>query len=330
LFGVSVQAVVRGFLVRRRLQNEIRKEFDDLMAELIDGGDDSVVKYVDAIRIYELIRKLMFIFDNNKDWKRFEKMCKYMIATMILADNHQTDPPDLDERQISYVSVVFNKQMAVQWIQQLKTVLWKCCHYLKHLKPELPQDYKQIQLYLNMLITFTSTHSWVILKECPQVYEPLRPVVNQLCNNVMNSLVSKGLYANLQILLMKGLMRTKPTLKKSALTAIVTLSLRPVITAKFNESLMNMFLLHIFSIPALVYHLNTIATDSLTVLSNESVLKKSVEILSLDQNSRILFNALEGNYALCLLANIIHLAFIEIPINTMATNMVDFIVSVTR
>ncbi len=74
--------------------------------------------------------------------------------------------------------------------------------------------------------------------------------------------------------------------------------------------------------------MNSIANDSLTVLSNENILKKSVEILSLDQNSRILFNALEGNYALCLLANIIHLAYIEVPINTMRANMVDFIVSV--
>ena len=251
-----------------------------------------------------------------------------LLTTTSQSDEHNNQNKTLEScRQISYVSVAFNKKLAVQWIHQLKTLLWKCCLYLKHLKPELPQDYKQIMLYLNMLITLTSTNSWLLLKEFPQVYEPLKPVVNQLCNNVINSLVSKGLYANLQILLMKGLMRTKPNLKRSALTAIITLSLRPVIAAKFNESLMNMFLLHIMSIPALIYHLNSIANDSLTVLSNECILKRSVEILCLDQNSRILFNALEGNYALCLLANVIHLAYIEIPINTMAANMVDFIVS---
>lgn len=324
-----MQSLIRGFLSRRRIENEIRKELDQLMAECIDANDENVHKFVDGIKIYELIRKFMFIFDMKKDSKRFERICKYIIATMLLTTTSDSDNQKSvkNYRQISYVSVAFDKQLAVQWIQQLKTLLWKCCLYLKHLKAELPQDYRQIMLYLNMLITFTSTNSWILFKESPQVYEPLRPVVNQLCNNVINSLVAKGLYANLQILLMKGLMRTKPNLKKSALTAIITLSLRPVIAAKFNESLMNMFLLHILSIPALIYHLNSIANDSLTVLSNESILKRSVEILCLDQNSRILFNALEGNYALCLLANIIHLAYIEIPINTMAANMVDFIVS---
>ncbi|XP_054155444.1 ubiquitin-protein ligase E3B-like [Oppia nitens] len=328
--AIKIQAVVRGFLIRRSIQNEIRKDFDELMGELLDGNDDNVIKYVNAIKIYELIRRFMFVFDADKDGKRFERMSKYIIATMLLAADNNHQSPELESRQITYISVVFNKQLAVHWIQQLKTILWKCCQYLKHLKSELPHDYKQIQLYLNMLITFTSTNSWIVLKQYPQIYDPLRPVVNQLCNNVMTSLVTKGLYANLQILLIKGLMRTKPTLKKPALTAIITLALRPVIASKFNESHMNMFLLHIFSIPALVYHLNTISIDTLTVLSNEQILKRSVEILSLDQNSRILFNALEGNYALCLLANIIHLAYIEIPLNTMAANMVDFICVITK
>ena len=304
-----------------------------MMSECFNATDERVDQFVEAVRLYEVIRKFLFIFDMRTDSKRFELLCKYIIATMLLTvssgekDKDNPDKPVYNFRKISYVSVAFDKQLAVQWIHQMKSLLWKCCLYLKHLRPELPQDYKHIMLHLNMLITFTSTNSWLLLKECPQTYEPLRPVVNQLCNNVINSLVAKGLYANLQILLMKGLMRTKPSLKKSALTAIITLSLRPLIVSKFNESSMNMFLLHILSIPALVYHLNSIASDSLTVFSNESILKRSVEILSLDQNSRILFNALEGNYALCLLANIIHLAHIEIPHNTLSSNMVDFIVS---
>jgi ubiquitin-protein ligase E3 B len=34
-------------------------------------------------------------------------------------------------------------------------------------------------------------------------------------------------------------------------------------------------------------------------------------LLSSEQDLRILFNTLEGNYALCLLANLIHMAHIE-------------------
>lgn len=41
------------------------------------------------------------------------------------------------------------------------------------------------------------------------------------------------------------------------------------------------------------------------------MLDKSVEFLSTDQNLRIVFNTLEGNLALCLLANIVHLASMD-------------------
>lgn len=47
------------------------------------------------------------------------------------------------------------------------------------------------------------------------------------------------------------------------------------------------------------------------MLVNADILNKSLELLSGDQDMRIVFNILEGNYALCLLANIIHLAYIE-------------------
>lgn len=38
---------------------------------------------------------------------------------------------------------------------------------------------------------------------------------------------------------------------------------------------------------------------------------KSLDLLIAEQNMRIVFNTLEGNYALCLLANLIHLAYIH-------------------
>lgn len=47
------------------------------------------------------------------------------------------------------------------------------------------------------------------------------------------------------------------------------------------------------------------------MLEQHSILRRSFELLSTEQNLRIVFNALEGNYALCLLANLIQLAHFE-------------------
>lgn len=41
------------------------------------------------------------------------------------------------------------------------------------------------------------------------------------------------------------------------------------------------------------------------------MLEKCVNLLYVEQNMKIIFNALEGSYALCLMANIVQLSYIE-------------------
>ena len=73
---------------------------------------------------------------------------------------------------------------------------------------------------------------------------------------------------------------------------------------------MSLFLLHILSVPGIIEHLNNIIPDILNslLLQNQShILAKSIKFLSQDQQLQIHFNALEGSYALCLTANLVHL-----------------------
>lgn len=46
-------------------------------------------------------------------------------------------------------------------------------------------------------------------------------------------------------------------------------------------------------------------------MASNGILLKSIELLSSEQSMRIVFNTLEGNYALCLLANLVQMAYIE-------------------
>jgi ubiquitin-protein ligase E3 B len=49
----------------------------------------------------------------------------------------------------------------------------------------------------------------------------------------------------------------------------------------------------------------------ITEFETHNLLKHSLELLCVPQDLRIVFNALEGSYALCLIANLIHLAHIQ-------------------
>ncbi|KAK3084530.1 hypothetical protein FSP39_014813 [Pinctada imbricata] len=50
----------------------------------------------------------------------------------------------------------------------------------------------------------------------------------------------------------------------------------------------------------------------MNLLVSQRVFKRSLDLLTNEQSTRIIFNTLEGNYALCLLANLVQLGFIEL------------------
>nr|CAD7410085.1 unnamed protein product [Timema poppensis] len=191
----------------------------------------------------------------------------------------------------------------------MKDILWKCCEYLNDLRPESAADMRVVLLYLHTLVAFTSTNTWTVLKT--KNMELLKPGLNQLCANIMGYLFTKGFYLTLKSLLQRGLSRSKIALKHVSLSALMTLAIRPLVSAGFTEKLMTMFVIHILSVPALVLHVQNLAPECIQVFVNHNILTKSLELLNSEQNIRIVFNTLEGNYALCLVGNLVHLAYIQ-------------------
>lgn len=165
----------------------------------------------------------------------------------------------------------------------MKTVLYHCLSGLDNLKPERVSDHKSILLRLHTLVSFTSPGTWAIQKV--KGMDQLKTGMSQLCANIMGHLVNNGFYTTMQVitvkrdflmflilltilsyslfqtLLMKGLGRAKIALKPVTLSAAVTLTLRPLISSQMSDKLVSLFLINIFSVPALVYHLNVLSPE---------------------------------------------------------------------
>lgn len=60
---------------------------------------------------------------------------------------------------------------------------------------------------------------------------------------------------------MKGLGRSKIALKHVSLSAIVTLSLLPLVSSQFSNKLMTMFLIQILSVPGLILHVQQLSPE---------------------------------------------------------------------
>uniref|UniRef100_A0A3Q3WXR1 Ubiquitin-protein ligase E3B n=1 Tax=Mola mola TaxID=94237 RepID=A0A3Q3WXR1_MOLML len=169
-------------------------------------------------------------------------------------------------------------------------------------KPDILQDNKLVTLYLTMLVTFTDTSTWRIVRVKG---EALRPALTRICENIMGHLILKGFYSVLQILLTNGLARSKPSLSKGTLTAVFTLSLRPVIAAHFSDNLLRSFLTHIMSVPAIVSHLSVLTPET------HDLLRKFILFLSREEQCFDICSCLEGSHTLCLLGNLIHLGYLN-------------------
>nr|XP_022345739.1 ubiquitin-protein ligase E3B-like [Crassostrea virginica] len=299
--AILIQAGGRGFITRRRLHREFGKEIGDVLQIPPDPGAEYKPMLKPALDVFRAIQKFFFVFDESRDAGKFDYLCRYLLATM---------DTNADKIKVSYVYLVLNKDVVLPWIAQIKEVLWKCCTYLKSLKPEVHADMKRVNLYLTMLITFTSAGGWKILKG--KLGESLTPGMTQLCNNIMGHLNTKGLYPILKRLLAQGLSRTKILFNSSTLSAIVSISLRPLIAANFSENLMTVFVLHIMSVPALLHHVSVNSGECLNLLITHRIFKRALDLLTNEQSTRIIFNSLEGSYALCLLANLVNLGMAEL------------------
>lgn len=129
---------------------------------------------------------------------------------------------------------------------------------------------------------------------------------------------------------MKGTCRSHVILKPISLTALLTLSTRPLISGNFTENLLSMFLVQILSVPALIYHLEQIGPDSLTALQSNEMLQRTLTLLEQEQSLKIITNSMQGTQSLALLANLVHLFYLEPMANTTQLGFPVFTVSISR
>ncbi|XP_034942891.1 ubiquitin-protein ligase E3B isoform X2 [Chelonus insularis] len=258
---ICIQAHIRGWLARTKFTVQILDDFDQHFPE--EPADPSVtVQLKPALQVYKLISRFLIIFKRNRDQSRIEKICRYLVKTL-----------DSELPKFSYVGVALNKDHYISWISQMKTILYECMIGLDDLRPERPADHKCILLRLHTLVSFTSTGTWAILKA--KSMEKLKTGMNQLCANIMGHLVNNRFYTVMQSLLVKGLGREKIALKPLALSAAVNLTMRPLISSQMSEKLLSLFLINIFSVPALIYQLNIYSIEMLESCQQYVVAKQS-------------------------------------------------------
>lgn len=291
---IKIQSYFRGWCVRQEANQKIRESLDELLGSEPTPSEQTI-NLVPAQHIFNIASRFVKIFHRKKDSKRFEVFTRYLLASM-----------NSDNLKLSYVSCGTNKLLTIHWIRHMKNVGHIACQLLESLHAEVASENRLLLLYLHLLLTLTATNTWRILRE--EQFQPLRPALTKLTENIMTDLVARGFYHTLNVVLVRGLCRHAAYLRGPAIATIITLALRPLIHSGFSDKIISLTTIHIMSVPAFIHHLKILTPEGLSMLRSHSIFEKIVEFIQLEQNLRIVFNSLEGSYSLCLLANLIQLA----------------------
>ena len=270
--------------------------FDAVFPVLAENAD--AVPTCTAVQMYNMAKLFLKLFNPLKEELMFERMMKYLVGSL-----------SLDSPKHSFIGVFLIKDYSVSWIKLVKDLCTTSTSILTTLNPNIQNYNKKIAFYVLVLISFTSASTWKIAKS--KALSALAPHLTQLSHNISGHLVEAGLMKNLKTVLLKGLALSKVFLKKTTLSAINSLCLRPVIYSNFSEKLVSIYILNILSVPSLIYQTQQLCPEIVTMMKSNHILKHTIRLLAQEQQLKIHFNALEGSYALCLCGNLINLLHLE-------------------
>lgn len=316
--AIRIQGLVRGWLARTRIRKMVELEFGETFPQLEEAAAGGQKKLKPSIEIYKSSKKFMY-FVGVKNLDQFEMMLRYIISSL-----------DSESPKTSYIGVFLSKAHSVAWIEHIKHLCRAASKVLASMSKDHPAYTRKAAFFVLVLISFTSTNTWRILKT--PALTSLAPHMTSICHTVTGHLVQTGLMTNLKHLLLTGLACTKVCLSRTTLSAVMTLALRPVMYGSYSDQMVSLYLLNILSIPGVVQQVATMCPDSMTMLQGEDkeqeLLIAIVKLLSQDQQLKIHFNALEGSYALCLTANLVHL--VSLAPSLTSSQLVPVVTTITH
>lgn len=251
--------------------------------------------------------------------ERLESICRYVNRAM-----------EVENPKLSYAALCLHKERSLPWIGHIKLLLTNCLLLLPELKPENHADSISLALFLHTLIVFTAPKSWSILRN-PQ-FERLQPAMQKICCNIQGHLVQHGFYKTMrvsnirerererdlrmimimysyqfiQLILLRGTAREELSVKTVTLVAIITLCLRPLTDGDYSRNLISQFLSEIFSVPALIYHLNQSVPQCIEQFSSMCLLKRALSISEDLQWFEEFAASMSGTKTLAYLGNLVN------------------------
>ncbi|KAL4003660.1 HECT-domain (ubiquitin-transferase) family protein [Acanthocheilonema viteae] len=286
---VLLQAMGRGILARKRFASSVRRNFDHLFGAFVNMEKEK--EPADCKDVLRLGRLLVRIFEQSCDNQRLCQLCRCMILSMSSYNVHK-----------SFASLLLSKnhlQAANRFIISVYSLI---ALVTEKLQVEKISDGKAISLFIHFLITFSSANSWAFVQNNAEIC----CVLNQLGNKALNATIGEELrYIQFSQLLNRIISSGRLALGASAFNGLFNILFRILKNCDFDFHIFSLFVEYCLTSPALLTHLSAANID---LLVENKMFEKAITVLTTNLD---LPNNLGGNRSLFLLANLIHLSYLD-------------------
>lgn len=160
--------------------------------------------------------------------------------------------------------------------------------------------------YLHTLVLLLESRTWNL---CTGVVSPdiNRRAATLLLLSMRGTtyLVERDFYHFFNLFLTSLLCQRLTSTASTTMGACMTLVIKPLMFGKYKQDISFLFLVHILSVPTLVSAMRNLVPNILTIWLHEGISTRClVAVGTSTQSLKILFNSLEGNAAVCLIANL--------------------------
>lgn len=362
--ATTIQASVRTYQTKKRLRVETDQQLKDLIksAEFPDPNNlRLIIKKVlflfgpdkDRDVLNSLLQLISDTLSNSQDVdlivkkkeQKTESEAQIGIEKIELSEDYVREPnqhcPGKNFINLVAKSALNNEKLLACWLDIIEKILDLCVNFIRNVnltKPDCPKTGLQfIVTYLYIINTFSSKES---LQSTTQNNETLAPITSRLADELSRRMEGKTrtIFRTLSKFISKiinlPLNQKKACILRQYLRFTIKLLEPSQCCLSEPEDNFSTFGRHtesieiltdLLSIPALTCHLEKQASDLIKELNDKCIFRICLKLLvTNDQN----LQRLSSTPALCLLANIIHIASFNEDV--IGSEMISFVVLVTK
>ncbi|XP_062521053.1 ubiquitin-protein ligase E3B-like [Corticium candelabrum] len=264
---ILLQAHIRRHQTQRRLREEVRKKFDEVMASCKHQQS-----FLDAVEMFHINRGLLFVYNEKTDCKRLVSMCSYISLTM----------DELRNLKAWYVSLGLMKRYLLLWLEHMRKIMCICLNYISSLKIQDIKQQQDAEVLLKFILKLTDCSDWKLLsgKGGGGVWS----TVTQLCSKLLQNAVMNDLYPVTGQLLFQCSGNAKYSTRKTILPLALRLVMRPLVQSSYSKTYVQLFIQNVWIVPALIASAQTVSVNCAELLGNSDFVASLVAAVAVNDS----------------------------------------------